>query len=442
MEKDNRYILDKGTKKFICPSCGKKRFVRYIDTYTNEYLPSEFGRCDREVKCAYFNDPYTTGYASEMWKKENNWKYTETTYNKHKPATPPQPPIKEIYFDADTFQLTLKNYHLNTFIQNLLNNIPFPFNVEDVTKAIELYRLGTLSKGYRSGAITFPFIDIEGNIRAVQVKQFDKSNHTIATDFLHSILDKAYKNNKPDWLSAYMKQDKRVSCLFGEHLLKKYPNNTIALVEAPKTAIYGTLYFGSPEDADNLLWLAVYNKSSFSFDKIKALHGRNIIVFPDLSSNGNTFKEWKNKAEEFEMRLPGTKFIFSDLLERLASEEDKQMGYDIADILQRFDWRCFRNDAAGKAKEQQIRKPIESVSQKSAKQNPIDTRDKQTLIYLTEKLIQQHSNISKDDLIDKIMIETSASKERARNGFELMLSNKIIENAINDRYFLSYSTPF
>jgi hypothetical protein len=146
----------------------------------------------------------------------------------------------------------------------------------------------------------------------------------------------------PEWLDAYIKQDKRVSCLFGEHLLNKYPLNPVALVEAPKTAVYCTLYFGFPVLPKNIIWLAVYNKSSFSFEKMKPLQGRDIFTFPDLSKDGSTFNEWKQKAKEIENRLPGTRFIFSDLLEQFAPEADKKEGYDLADYLIKQDWRQFR----------------------------------------------------------------------------------------------------
>jgi hypothetical protein len=344
----HRYSLDKSSKKHHCPDCTKKTFVRYIDTETGDYLPEQYGRCDRESKCNYHLNPYLDGYAKMIWEQEQGNRSGFTNNRKPQPKkTVPQSTPEPVYFDFDTFKQTLQpeRYEKNTFIQNLLYKVQYPFDADEVTKVVKLYRLGTVASGYRAGAITFPFIDVEGNVRAVQVKQFDKENHTTGTDFLHSIIEKHHtRNNKPlpEWLEAYTKQDKRVSCLFGDHLLSKYPTNPVALVEAPKTAVYGTLYFGLPETPQSLIWLAVYNKSSFSFDKMKALKGRFVYVFPDLSKTGDTFKEWETKAKEYESRLPGTRFIFSDLLEQLAPDRDKSNGNDLADYLIKQDWRQFR----------------------------------------------------------------------------------------------------
>ncbi|PVX47222.1 hypothetical protein C8C85_3150 [Flavobacterium sp. 103] len=343
-----RYSLEKGSKKFHCPSCGKKNeFVRYIDKETGEYLPEQYGRCERVDNCKYHLNPSSDGYAKAIWKQERGY-LSELPYNwksSRKKITPTSP--APVFFDFETFKQTLQSerYEKNTFIQNLLHRVQFPFEVDDVTEVIQLYRLGTVANGYRAGAITFPFIDINGNARAIQVKQFDEQNHTTSTDFLHSIIKKHYtQNNKPlpEWLEAYIKQEKIISCLFGEQILKMYPNNPVVLFESPKTAVYCTLYFGLPETPEDLIFLAVYNKSSFSFDKLKVLQGRVVYVFPDLSKDGNTFKEWKTKAKEYESRLPGTRFIFSDLLELLAPEADKTKGSDLADYLIKLDWREFR----------------------------------------------------------------------------------------------------
>ena len=345
MQTEHRYKLDKSSKKYHCPQCSKKRLVRYFDTEKSEYLPEQYGRCDREAECSYQLNPYSDGYAKAISEQEQGENSELPKWKPQRKAEQPKP--KPIYFDFETFKKTLSNYEQNNFIQNLIQNVAFPFEIDEVTKVIELYRMGTVAKGYRAGAITFPFIDVQNNVRAIQVKQFDEANHTKGTDFLHSIIEKHHTRNNtqlPEWLEAYTKQDKKVSCLFGEHLLSKYPNNPVALVEAPKTAVYGTLYFGLPECSENLIWLAVYNKSSFSIDKMEVLKNRNVFVFPDLSKDGNTFKEWEAKAKDFEKQLTGTRFVFSDLLEKLANENDRNDGNDFADILIKQDWRLFRKE--------------------------------------------------------------------------------------------------
>jgi hypothetical protein len=287
--------------------------------------------------------------------------------------TQSRPTRKPVFIPTDILMQTLQpdRYEQNTFIQNLLTNINFPFEPKDVEKVISMYYLGTVSNGYRAGAVTFPFIDIENNIRAVQVKQFDESNHTTGTDFLHSIITKYYTakgETLPKWLQAYNKNEKKVSCLFGEHLLAKYPTKSVILVEAPKTAVYGTLYFGFTD----YLWLAVYNKSSFSFDKLKVLKGREVIVFPDLSKDGNTFEEWRAKARDYEERLPGTRFVFSDLLERLAPEEDRNKGYDIADYLIKQDWKLYRKQRpVKKCEKTEVAHKTQIINKQPVKNTPV-----------------------------------------------------------------------
>lgn len=344
MNTEHRYIFEKGSKKHHCPECTKKRLVRYFDNQTSEYLPEQYGRCDRESKCGYFLNPYKNGYAKAIWEQEQS---NKTDWKPNQPKIKKKPLNKPIraFIPVEVFNRTRAGYEQNTFIQNLLTRVAFPFEVQDIEKVVSLYHLGTVQNGYRSGANTFPFIDVQGNVRAIQVKQFDAQNHTTGTDFLHSIIEKHHtRNNKrlPKWLEAYKINETKVSCLFGEHLLSKYPYNSVALVEAPKTAIYGTLYFGFPEQPTNLLWLAVYNLSSLNLNKCQALKGRNVYLFPDLSIDGKAFELWNNKATEIQKRLQGTYFHVSDLLEQLAPEQDKKQGKDIADYLIKQNWRLFR----------------------------------------------------------------------------------------------------
>jgi len=387
-----RYILEKGSRKHQCPDCKKKAFVRYVDTgNSNNYLPSQYGRCDRESNCGYHQTPpleekeektesvirqesdrivFEFEYSKSLkekvkaimdsrWDKETKHWYIKTDSISHeikefakengfriierKPEHTPVP------IPLEVLNKTLNGYDQNTFIQNLLTNVPFPFDTADVEKVISLYYLGTITKGFRKGGITFPFIDQENKVRAIQVKTFNKDNYTLKTGFLHRMLEAGYKNaNKPlpEWLQGYLKNEPFVSCLFGAHLLKSFKTNPVALVEAPKSAVIGTLYFGFPETPSNLLWLGVYNLSSLKFYKCRVLEGRTVYLFPDLSKTGHAFSDWSKKAKEFEQALPGTRFIVSDMLEQIAPQTDKNKGNDLADYLIQLDWRKFRNEAA------------------------------------------------------------------------------------------------
>ena len=332
---DYRYTFEKGSKKHGCPACHKKRFVRYIDTHTGDYLPEVYGKCDREMKCGYHLNPYKDGYA------KNQNLDTVVAYHHIKPIHKP----KKVHFSKQEFEKTRTAYEHNNFIQNLLHNVPFPFETSDIEKVIAQYHLGTITTAYLKGAVTFPYIDSNNNVRAIQVKQFDETNHTIKTSFLNAMLTNQYKFNSqpiPQWLKDYDKQDSKVDCFFGANLLRKYPHNKIALVEAPKTAIYGTLYFGYPNDTTNLLWLAVYNLSSLTLDKCKALAGREVLLFPDLSEDGKAFKLWSDRVDKIQKKLPNITFKVVNFLEELASDQDKAQGKDIADYLIELNWKDFR----------------------------------------------------------------------------------------------------
>ena len=124
--------------------------------------------------------------------------------------------------------------------------------------------------------------------------------------------------------------------------MNKYPHNPIALVEAPKTALIGSIYFGLPDNPNNYLWLAVYNKSSLNYAKCKALKNRKVVLFPDTSKDAITFNEWKEKAEKIQEQLPNSTFEVSEMLEQLATDKQKEKGIDLADILINYDWKTFR----------------------------------------------------------------------------------------------------
>lgn len=341
-----RYTLDWKSKKYTCPACGRNKFVRYIDTFTGECLPPEYGRCDGELNCAYFLNPYQSGYARNVWRDKQGQAATETIAQRRV-----EPKRAEMFMPEEILAQTRGGYETNCFIQHLLGKAKFPFDWADIEKVIELYQLGTVKHGYRRGAITLPFIDLKNRVNAIQVKQFDAENHTIASDFLHSIIHKwCLRNSRPlpKWLSDYLENEKKVRCFFGEHLLNLYPNNPIGIVEAPKSAIYATLYFGLPTKPTDRIWLATFTLRGFDEVKCQCLKGKDVLLFPDTSKKaehgryGIAFEYWQKKAKEIKSKINDISFRISDILEKLATEEERKKGYDIADYLSQLDWRRFR----------------------------------------------------------------------------------------------------
>lgn len=317
--------------KTTCPQCHKKKhFCRYVHSASGELLPSEYGRCDNEIKCGYHKKPDKKMY--EMYKKtEINQKD-----KKYKPKTTMQ------YFNKLVYEACEKqgNYESNVFLQNLIKNVPYQFPADKVYEVARLYRIGTVVKGDYAGACAFPFIDISGNINAVQIKKFDKNNHTIDTNFLHRNLEKWYKvvgKPIPEWLSAYLKNESYVNCLFGEHLLPNHKNKPVCIVEAPKTAIYCTLYFGT----EKALWLSCYSLSGLTEERMRVLAGRRVYLFPDMSKDGSAYEKWKAQAAYLESKIPQISIKTMDFLEKIGTPEQKNKGYDIADLLIMQDWRNF-----------------------------------------------------------------------------------------------------
>jgi len=90
----------------------------------------------------------------------------------------------------------------------------------------------------------------------------------------------------------------------------------------------------------NFIWLAVGSLTNLNIEKCKALAGRKVVLFPD----GNGFEKWKAKAAEIQKAMPGTRFDVSDLLERNATETERQSGLDLVDFLIKFDLETFTQE--------------------------------------------------------------------------------------------------
>lgn len=317
--------------RLTCPSCDQKRtFTPYVDTTTGEELPPQYGKCERVNNCGYSLNPYSDGYAKAITEQERGERPQDWKPQQVKRPTPP-PPKPPVFIPNEVKVASLKAYGQNNFVKYLHRL----FDASDVEAVVSRYQIGT--SGRWEGASVFWLIDIDNNVRAGQIKCFDETGHTIKdlladgerksrTTWVHSVLK--YKKPVPMWLESYQNQENKVSCLFGEHLLESEPTKAVCLVEAPKTAVIASLYF------PQFNWLAVMALTHLTAERCKALEGKKVILWPDL----NGYELWQRKSNE----LSAGRWIVSDFLEKLATDEERKNGLDLADFLPRIYYKDFR----------------------------------------------------------------------------------------------------
>ncbi|MFV8346209.1 DUF6371 domain-containing protein [Flavobacterium sp. ZB4P13] len=278
-----KYTLDKSSKKFVCPSCSKKNFVKYLETETNIYLSDEFGRCDRESSCAYHRRP------------ETEFKNTFEVANIPKPDPS--------FHDLELVEKTVLGNSQNNFIQFLRTL----FSEEEVNEVVRKYFIGTWS-GWKGITVFW------------QINQLEKV-HNGKVMMYEPTTGKRAKNKEGKGIistvQSLLKLDDFIlnQCLFGLHLINKN-TKAVALVEAEKTAVIMSLF--KPE----YTWLATGSKGGFKYEFLKPIKQFKIVAFPDKSE----YSDWLKKAEE--LNGFGFNIEISSFLENL----DYPVGSDLADV--------------------------------------------------------------------------------------------------------------
>lgn len=283
--KQFKYALDKSSKKFVCPKCNKKTFVKYIENETGNYQSEGFGRCDRETNCGYHNTPKG---------KLHNW---VDIIVKPKPETS--------FHDLNLVSQSGRNFKQNNFVQ-FLKTI---FTELVVKEAILKYSIG--SSKYWKGATIFWQIDNKEKVRHGKIMLY------------HSETGKRFKDqNGKGYISSVqsvlkLKDFNLCQCLFGLHLINETTQKTIALVESEKTAIIMSIF--KPQ----YTWLATGSKSGLKYDFLIPIKNYKIIAFPDKSE----YNDWSKKASE--LNKLGFDIIVNDWLEKQNNYEN---GTDLADV--------------------------------------------------------------------------------------------------------------
>lgn len=157
MNKQDKYSLAK-KGKWICPQCGQRTFVCYVDESGN-VLDESVGKCDRADKCAHH-------YPPREYFQDNNLPMPRMA-----PTVQPSLPtyVKPSYMDPDLFKRSVLG--TDTHTNHLVTYLGSRFDAETVKRMKHDYYIGT-SKHW-PGATVFWQIDQFGHIHAGKIMLYN-----------------------------------------------------------------------------------------------------------------------------------------------------------------------------------------------------------------------------------------------------------------------------
>lgn len=210
--------------------------------------------------------------------------------------------------DSAVMQRSLSHYDINplcTFLSIMIGR-------SNAERLFKLYQVGTSKKW--NGSAVFWQVDSNGQVHAGKIMGYDaKTGHRLKVPHPHIC-----------WVHTELRLPdfNLCQCFFGEHLLVRYPDKTVFIVESEKTALIAAHFM--PDG----LWLATGGKNGcFNEKAVRVLAHRDVVLMPDLGAT----EQWKLKTS---MLANICRFVsVSTVLEDMATDEQRSQGLDIADFL-------------------------------------------------------------------------------------------------------------
>lgn len=295
---DSPKVTGRQQQKSTCPQCGRKHcFVRYVDTQKGfSYLNDDVGRCDHEQSCGYHYKP-SEFFHDHPWLKELE---TQTT-SYCKPYQPPR--TIPLFHPLAPEHVWMQHSTQSTFWQWMVTGCKARLTMSDevLQRVYEDYMIGAT----RQSDVIFWQIDEEQRVHTGHIMQYGPDGHRLGfNSWEHRRLMR--EGRLPKDFVAFQ-------CLFGQHLLRKYPAMQVCIVESEKTAVILSACY------PDYLWMATCGSGGLTADKLASLKGRRLTLFPD----SGCYDKWLGKMKS----LKGIDYAISDQMEQYLPNTD------LADVL-------------------------------------------------------------------------------------------------------------
>ena len=285
----------------------KKVFTRYIDTENNNiYISDIVGKCNRLDKCGYHYTPHQY-FTDNPWKRdaqprEDGVSFFRFNREKEKKKDAPAPKRQCAGLPRRVLDATM------TQNSAYLAWLESRFGSDTTLRICNEYYVG----GIANRAV-FWQVDGEGCIHTGKIMAYDE--HT----------GKRLKGEGTvEWIHAVMRREgslpeewELVQCMYGEHLLKRYPDKVVAVTEGAKTAHIGAILMPT------MVWVGVDSMMSLTAEMLSPLKGRRVVLFPD---EGKGYEVWSSKIGTIAAEVGFTYAVSSFM-------EGRDGGSDIADLI-------------------------------------------------------------------------------------------------------------
>ena len=197
---------------------------------------------------------------------------------------PPPPPVLQIprSYVSRTIEIETERTVIFTY---WLRGLPWD---EDQRARLQLTLWMYCVGGWKDGRVVFWQIDHNGIPRAAKLMKYLPDGHRDKTQHPGWIYNQDGVRQRLD-----PEHHTILKPLFGSHLLNRYPQAVINIVESEKTAIIMANYYG---DFDSQIWLACGGLKHLQLDSLQPLidQGRTIWLWPDKDGRD----EWKTVCDK------------------------------------------------------------------------------------------------------------------------------------------------
>ena len=319
MEQDIQFILERyrsgGSNRYTCPNCGhKKCFTRYIDIETGQYIADECGKCNHESRCGYHYPPRDYFRDHPERRQTPSWQPLHVngipmalSRTRKTAVTVPSEVVQTEFFSMAWAEAAARRTSpFRTWFESL------PFDDLRISQVLADYYVGatatdTIIHGRNYGpAAVFWMIDEQRRPHDAKFIAYTPDGHRVQ-DWGNSMRSVCEKTKAGPQLQETEK------VLFGLHLLPRYPDRTVCIVESEKTALICACRY--PE----YVWLATGGCGNLQPSKLRPLKDRHIVIYPDSGE----YDKWKQRMEESRHR----DYTIVDFMEQYPPNTD------IADVL-------------------------------------------------------------------------------------------------------------